>query len=61
MSNQGNKIERPRTRAYIKQESEDSKESLNCALYSSLKNEPLPLEMSEYKSSKNYKRNAKYK
>ncbi|GAA5810152.1 hypothetical protein MFLAVUS_003571 [Mucor flavus] len=41
-------IGRPRTRAYIKQENEDTKESLKCALYSPVKIEAPSLEISKY-------------
>ncbi|KAI9257769.1 hypothetical protein EDC94DRAFT_649851 [Helicostylum pulchrum] len=44
-------IDRPRTRAYIKQENEGTKESLKCALYSSVKIESPSIEISKYESS----------
>ncbi|KAI9257734.1 hypothetical protein EDC94DRAFT_649824 [Helicostylum pulchrum] len=44
-------IDRPRTRAYIKQENEDTKESLKCVLYSSVKIESPSIEISKYESS----------
>lgn len=39
------KVDRPRTRSSIKQETEDNKESIRCALYSPVKVEPLSLEI----------------
>ncbi|KAI9271064.1 hypothetical protein EDC94DRAFT_645248 [Helicostylum pulchrum] len=51
VSKQGIKRGRPRTRASIKQETEDTKESLKCALYSPVKIEAPSLEISEYESS----------
>lgn len=45
------KVDRPRTRAYIKQETNDSKESLECALYSPVKNESFSLEIAECENS----------
>ncbi|KAI9271084.1 hypothetical protein EDC94DRAFT_645264 [Helicostylum pulchrum] len=51
VSNQVMKRGRPRTRASIKQETEDTKESLKCALYSPAKIEAPSLEISEYESS----------
>ncbi|GAA5814890.1 hypothetical protein MFLAVUS_008393 [Mucor flavus] len=50
---QGIKIDRPRprTRAYIKQETEDTKESLKCALYSPVKIEAPSLDINKYESS----------
>ncbi|KAI9245007.1 hypothetical protein EDC94DRAFT_688227 [Helicostylum pulchrum] len=42
---------RPQTRGYIKQETEDSKESLKCALYSPVKIEPPPLEIIKYENT----------
>lgn len=44
-------VNRPKTRAYIKQETEDSKEALNRALYSPVKAESPSLEISRYESS----------
>ncbi|KAI8091555.1 hypothetical protein BDF21DRAFT_459243 [Thamnidium elegans] len=43
-------VDIPRTRAYIKQETNDSKESLRCALYSPVKIESPSLEISNYES-----------
>lgn len=43
---------RPRTRANIKQETEDSKESLKCVLHSPVKVESPSLEISKYESGK---------
>ena len=43
---------RDRQRIYIKQETEDTKESLKWALYSSVKIEAPSLEISKYESSK---------
>ncbi|KAI9268429.1 hypothetical protein EDC94DRAFT_401646 [Helicostylum pulchrum] len=44
------KIDGPRTRVYTKQETEDGKESLRCALYSPVKIEAPSLEISKYES-----------
>ncbi|KAI8067259.1 hypothetical protein BDF21DRAFT_454658 [Thamnidium elegans] len=41
-------VDRPRTRASIKQETDDSKEALRCTLYSPVKIESFPSELSEY-------------
>ncbi|GAA5798217.1 hypothetical protein HPULCUR_003617 [Helicostylum pulchrum] len=49
--NLDSKTYRPQTRGYIKQETEDSKEPLTRALYSPVKIEPPPLEMSKHKSN----------
>lgn len=44
-------VDRPKTRAYVKQETEDSKEALNRALYFPVKTESPSLEISQYESS----------
>ncbi|KAI8076122.1 hypothetical protein BDF21DRAFT_474189 [Thamnidium elegans] len=51
VSNRDLKIYKPRTRAYIKQEAEESKETSKCALYSSVKIESPSSEISEYDSN----------
>ncbi|KAI9265707.1 hypothetical protein EDC94DRAFT_668609 [Helicostylum pulchrum] len=48
---QNKKRGRPRKRIYIKQETEDTKESLKCALYSPVKTEAPSLEISKYEST----------
>lgn len=47
--NQNIEVAGPITR--IKQETEDTKDYLRCALYSSVKSEPPPLEIGKYESS----------
>ncbi|KAG2234222.1 hypothetical protein INT48_001941 [Thamnidium elegans] len=49
--NQDIKRVRPRTRAYIKQETDDSKEYLKCALYPPVKTESPSLEISKYENA----------
>lgn len=41
----------PKTRAYIKRETEESKEYLKCALYPPVKVEPISLEISKYEGN----------